>query len=301
MSFFRWYIALRKSVLTLIVSCLSLIMVLLTSPSNSLGKVNEIIIFGDSLSDVGNVYNITKGIYPPNPPYFQGRYSNGLVWVEYIASQLAVNSKQTTNFAYGGATTVKVGSYGIPGLLGQVSNFQSAQSQVQSQANSNALYIIWAGANDYLYGATNTTMPAENLAMAIQSLSQIGAKKILVANLPDLGNLPHTRNSSNSSILTASTNSHNLSLSKSLDVLRKKFGSNTEIIELDANSLYKEAIFNPAKFGFTNVQEACLNNLTSCDNPDKFLFWDGIHPTTAGHRILAEAALSKLENQMCFR
>ncbi len=300
MSIFRWYIALRKSVLTLIVSFLSLIMVLLATPSNSLGKVNELIIFGDSLSDVGNVYKVTNGIYPPNPPYFQGRYSNGLVWVEYIASKFGLSPKQITNFAYGGATTVKVGSYGIPGLLGQINNFQS----VQSRANNNALYIVWAGANDYLYGTANTTMPVDppgNLAMSIQSLSLMGAKKILVANLPDLGNLPHTRNSSNSNILTASTNSHNLSLSKSLDVLRKKFGSDTEIIELDANSLYKEAISNPAKFGFTNVQEACLKNLSSCDNPDKFLFWDGIHPTSAGHRILAEAALSKLENQLCFR
>jgi thermolabile hemolysin len=295
---------LRKIVLTLIVSFLSLIMVLLATPSNSLGKVNELIIFGDSLSDVGNVYKVTNGIYPPSPPYFRGRYSNGLVWVEYIASKFGLSPKQTTNFAYGGATTMRVGSYGIPGLLGQVSNFQSAQSQAQSRANPNAIYIIWAGANDYLYGAANTTMPSDpagNLAMSIQSLSSMGAKKILVANLPDLGNLPHTRNSSNSSILTTSSNSHNLSLSKSLDVLRKKFGSNTEIIELDANSLYKEAISNPGKFGFTNVQEGCLKNVTSCDNPDKFLFWDGIHPTTAGHRILAEAALSKLENQVCFR
>lgn len=85
-------------------------------------------------------------------------------------------------------------------------------------------------------------------------------------------------------------------MAKSFEVLNDKLGHDTQIIQLDVNSLYREAITEPAKFGFTNVTNACLNNVAVCDNPDKFLFWDGIHPTTAGHRILAEAALKALKN-----
>jgi thermolabile hemolysin len=139
-------------------------------------------------------------------------------------------------------------------------------------------------------------MPIDNLSRVIQLLSTRGAKKILVANLPDLGKLPATRYTSNSTTLTQSAIAHNLSLAKAFEVLNDKLGYDTQIIQLDVNSLYREAITEPAKFGFTNVTNACLNNVAVCDNPDKFLFWDGIHPTTAGHRFLAEAALKALKN-----
>lgn len=261
---------------------------------SSVDKINQFYIFGDSLSDVGNIFQATNRVYPPNPPYFKGRYSNGLVWVEYFASKLALTPKQIINFAYGGATTATVSSNGIPGLLGQVYNFTKAYPDV----DPNALYIIWAGANDYLYDVTNPAIPVENLSRAIQSLSQAGAKKILVGNLPDLGNIPATRNSSKSSALSAVSDAHNRGLAESLDVLQNKFGSHTKIIQFDAHSLYQEAISNPQKFGFTNVTNACLSNFASCDNSNKFLFWDGIHPTTAAHEILAETALKNLNLQL---
>lgn len=47
--------------------------------------INELYVFGDSLSDVGTVFQATRGTYPPQRTYFQGHYSNGRVWVEYLA------------------------------------------------------------------------------------------------------------------------------------------------------------------------------------------------------------------------
>jgi phospholipase/lecithinase/hemolysin len=257
-------------------------------------QINELYVFGDSLSDVGTVFRATGGVYPSSPPYFQGRYSNGSVWVEYLASKLALTPKQSTNFACGGATTGSVSMNGIPGLLAQVYGFTKAHQQ----ADQKALYVLWAGANDYLYGATNPKLSIQNLSRAIQSLKSVGAKKIMVANLPDLGKLPSTCNGLNSTTLSSLTIAHNLSLEKSLDVLNQELGSDTQIIKFDVYSLYQEAITEPAKFGFTNVTSACLNNLATCDNPDKFLFWDGIHPTTAAHRILAEVALKALKTEI---
>ncbi|KAB8314729.1 SGNH/GDSL hydrolase family protein [Tolypothrix campylonemoides VB511288] len=258
-------------------------------------QVNQLYVFGDSLSDVGNVLQATGGTYPPSPPYFQGRYSNGPVWVEYLASDLGLTPKQNTNFAYGGATTGSGSMNGIPSLLAQVDSFTKAHRQV----NANALYVLWAGANDYLHGTTtNPTQLSENLSRAVQSLSKAGAKKILVANLPDLGKLPGTSNNSYSSALSSLTVAHNLSLAKSLDVLKQELGSDTQIIELDVYSLYHQAITDPAKFGLTNVTSACLNNAASCSNPNKFLFWDGIHPTTAAHQILAKTALRAVSTEL---
>jgi phospholipase/lecithinase/hemolysin len=284
----------KKNILFLaIITLLSFLMTVFAPSILSAQKINQLYIFGDSLSDTGNIYRATGGVYPSSPPYFQGRYSNGLVWVEYLASGLKLTSEQRTNFAFGGATTGSSGMNGIPGLLAQVDNFTKAHPDI----NPNALYVLWAGANDYLYGTSNSTMPIENLSKAIQLLSTRGAKKILVANIPDLGKLPSTRYTANSNSLSQSAIAHNQSLAKSFEVLNDKLGHDTQIIELDVNSLYREAITEPAKFGFTNVTNACLNNnVAVCDNPDKFLFWDGIHPTTAGHRILAEAALKALKN-----
>ncbi len=257
-------------------------MVALLSPLNS-PEINQLYVFGDSLSDVGNVFRATGRQYPASPPYFQGRFANGPVWVEYLADALALNSERNTNFACGGATTGSGSINGIPGLLAQVNNF----TKTHQRANPHALYVLWAGANDYLYGAASTLTPVENLSKAIESLALVGAKRILVANLPDLGQLPATRDTGNSQKLSSITSAHNLGLAESVNLLQKKLDHDTQIHIFDVNALYREAIANPGKFGFTNVTDRCLNNLTRCEHPNQFLFWDGIHPTTAGHRLLA--------------
>ena len=261
--------------------------------------INELDVFGDSLSDVGTVFRATGGMYPPNPTYFQGRYSNGRVWVEYLASRLHLSSKQTNNFAYGGSTTgsdspsetLRERNALVPGLLTQVQSF----TQTHQQTNPNALYVVWAGANDYLQGESGATIPVENVKRAIASLAGVGVKKILVANLPDLGQLPATRTRPNSASLSALTQAHNQGLRRALKLLSQQY-STLQIVTLDANALYREAMTNPAAFGFTNVISACLSGSRVCDNPDQFLFWDGIHPTTAAHRILGEAAFSALQD-----
>ncbi len=139
--------------------------------------------FGDSLSDVGTVFRATGGMYPSHPTYYQGRYSNGRVWVEYLGDRLALSSSQMHNFAYGGATTSSDRNSLVPGLLSQVKSF----SQTHQKADSKALYVLWAGANDYLQGVSSTNGPIENVTQAIASLNQVGDQKILVANVPDLG------------------------------------------------------------------------------------------------------------------
>lgn len=252
-------------------------------------KINQLYVFGDSLSDVGTVFRATGGLYPPNPPYFQGRYSNGPVWVEHLASKLEISVDRTTNFACGGATTGGTNANGVPSLLMQVQNFLKGSSEL----DADALYLIWAGANDYLNGASSPTIAVENLSRAIELLAAAGAKTLLVGNLPDLGQLPATRNNTSANALDALTKAHNLSLDAALNQLQQKL--DLKIPVLDANSLYREAITQPTKFGFTNVVSACLNQSATCRQPDKFLFWDAIHPTTTTHRILGETAFSVLK------
>ena len=250
----------------------------------------QIYVFGDSLSDVGNVFKTTKEHNPPSPPYFRGRYSNGPVWVEYLAAKLKLTSNRDTNFAFGGATTGD--SRDIPlGLLTQIKSFTATNSP----ANPNALYIIWAGANDYLRGATDPTTPINNLAMAVKLLSAVGAKNIILVNLPDLGKLPGTRTSQRSQFLNDLTQEHNSKLAASVKGLRQEISSNINITYLDVNSRFNQVINDPEKFGFTNVTNACLNSVSICNDDNKYLFWDEIHPTTAAHKLFVELAFSALK------
>lgn len=252
--------------------------------------IDKLVVFGDSLSDIGTVFRATGGMYPPNPPYYQGRYSNGLVWVEYLAQRLDLPERKINNFACGGATTGSDINSLVPGLLTQVQSF----TRTQQQALPNTLYVLWAGANDYLQGASSTSIPVENVTKAIALLIDVGAKKILVANAPDLGQLPATRNSTNSASLSALTQVHNQALRRSLKVLSQKH-PDIHLATLDAHELYKSAIAHPAAFGFTNVISACLDRGNSSGNPNQFLFWDKIHPTTAAHRILGEAGWKAIQ------
>jgi phospholipase/lecithinase/hemolysin len=275
------------------VALLTFVMVLFSaSIQHSQPVISQLVVFGDSLSDTGNVFRASGGVYPPNPPYFQGRYSNGPVWVEYLANKLNLTVAQSQNFALGGATTGNSSINGLPGALSQVQTFTATHPD----ADPHALYILWAGANDYLYGAADPTVAIANLEKSLQSLASIGAQKILVANLPDLGQVPATRNDSNARSLSDITRKHNQNLERLLTILERTL-NHTQIVRLDVGSLYRDAIAHPSQFGFSNVTQACFE-VSACPHPNQFLFWDGIHPTTAAHRILGDAAFETLQTRV---
>jgi phospholipase/lecithinase/hemolysin len=270
---------------------------------------DDIYVFGDSLSDTGNVFNFTNGAIPPNPTYFNGRFSNGPIWVEYLASELGLTFNLNNNFAFGGATTGtdNLGLSFLPGLKQEINDFTTTNNS----ANPNALYIIWAGTNDYLeyfYGNTpNPTESVSNLSSAITSLAGVGAENILVVNLPDLGKFPVIGdNSQTASALSTFTNVHNSDLTKTINLLNQELSPETNIIPLDVNSLYNRIIATPEEFGFTNVTDSCIGDLSVVPievpvkpvvcNPDQFLFWDEVHPTTATHQLIGELAFLALKS-----
>jgi phospholipase/lecithinase/hemolysin len=253
--------------------------------------------FGDSLVDNHNVFQYTDGALPPSQlGYYNGRFTNGPVWVDYLADDLGI---QQTNYAFGGATT---GTYNtielppkfgtLPGLTAQVQSFMADYPQ----ADENGLYVIWAGANDYLGGGVkNPLQPVNNLVSTVDSLASIGAKNFLVVNLPDLGNTPTTYGTPYSGGLNYLTGLHNSALSETLTALNQQ-QPNLKITLLDSNSLFNRVIGSPGEFGFTNVTDSCLNLTakTICSNPDEYLMWDYIHPTTSAHRIIAGAAVTAI-------
>ena len=65
---------------------------------------DEVVVFGDSLSDNGNLV-IVEGQPLPDPTlYYQGRLSNGPVWVEYLTNPRHLGTALSDK-AYGGANS----------------------------------------------------------------------------------------------------------------------------------------------------------------------------------------------------
>lgn len=272
------------------------------SPLRAMAETySQLYVFGDSLSDTGNTYRATRGLIPPSRlGYFDGRFSNGLNWVDYLAQDLGLNPSPNTNYAFGGATTGNTNTTlsRLPGLQQQIDGF----TQTNSIADPNGLYIVWAGANDYLGGGvTDPSVPLTNLSNAVTSLANVGAKNIMVVNLPNLGIIPSTNgNSQLSTNLSLLSAAHDSGLAQTLGTLEQQLGSSVNLIELDVNYLFNQVIANPAEYNFTNVTTACIS-VTSCALSDQsqqnqYLFWDDFHPTTAAQKIIGDFAFSNLNS-----
>ena len=111
---------------------------------------SSLVVLGDSLSDSGRLFALTGNTFPP-APYYQGRFSDGPVAVERLASGLGLSGAQFNNLAIAGARTGRSGSADAnigqaTGMLTQLATFQAALAG--GPANPNALYYVWGGAND---------------------------------------------------------------------------------------------------------------------------------------------------------
>ncbi|MEH2278216.1 MAG: SGNH/GDSL hydrolase family protein [Nostoc sp.] len=269
---------------------------------------DDIYVFGDSFSDTGNAFNATNRTFPPSSTYFNGRFSNGPVWVEYLAQDLGLSFNPRTNFAFGGATTGvdNISVPGLPGLQQQIASFTAENPS----ADPNALYIVWAGANDYFSyfagGVPNPNQAVANVSAAVTSLAAIGAQDIMVVNQPNLGKFPVANfNSQIPSLFSTLTNAHNSGLNATINFLNQQLDPDINIIPLNVNDLFSRIIAEPSEFGLTNATNYCIQDLSvvplnlptqpvAC-NPDEFLFWDPVHPTTAAHQLIGESAFSVLK------
>lgn len=248
-------------------------------------------IFGDSLSDTGNVYAATGGANPP-APYYDGRFSNGPTWVEQLATRhldLAAPTPSLaggTNHAWGGAYTSTEGD--VPSALSQVNGYVAAGGGFASTD----LVILWGGANDFLSGGvTDPAVSVGNLSVSITALVGAGANTILVPNLPDLSDTPAITGMGDPAVsagIHALTVGFNTLLGAELDSLRGSLGA--DLVNLDIYSLSKQITADPASFGLSNGTDSALFSGVLGDDANAYAYWDNIHPTGAVHGLFAERA-----------
>jgi phospholipase/lecithinase/hemolysin len=282
-----------------------------------------LVVFGDSLSDSGNFHANTGqfSVRPydliPAAPYAHGgfHFSNGSTWVEQLAAQLADpqstkpslrSPRVFTNYAYGTARS-RPGASGFD-LGSQVSLFLT---DFANQAPGGTTYVLWTGGNDVRdalgalqidpTGATSggilqaaVTATADNIIALYGS----GARNFLVANAPNIGLTPAMRAlgpQAQGAALQLSV-LYNQGLDQAMDGLSALPG--IRINRLDIFAILTDLVADPASAGLSNSTDACITPGVVagaiCDRPQDYLFWDGIHPTRAAHRQIAEAALANL-------
>lgn len=272
-------------------------------------SVNNIFVFGDSLSDGGNVYNVTGNQFPPTP--YAQRFSNGSVAVEQLASMVGINLQSSTvggtNFAYGGADTGVVPGTSFDNYLAAPPlsplaflNGTGIQNQVSTASGisfdpNHALFVVWGGPNDiftWLDGITSATIDqvvgsaVSNIMTAIGTLKGYGAENFLIPSMVDLGKTPLGKNlgGTDQAGLSLISSTFNAFLGQGLDAI---VGAN--IFRPDVNNLLQLVQANPLAYGIDNATDACVNLAAStiCQNPDRYLFWDSVHPTQHGHALIA--------------
>lgn len=277
---------------------------------------NVIYVVGDSLSDPGNLYALT-GYWPPSPPYAQ-RNCNGPVWPEHFSAKsgLPVDSR-----AYGGALSGIFIYNGLP-----VSNFNSVQSppgilglpgvseeiddllaEFPKGLNPDALYVVWAGSNDFFLGLVQQEMMAEilsqtivNIADSVCRLGTAGARHFVVGGMPDIGLTPLARGlgPDYQALFSQTIAQFNAGLKQVLANLPDTCAES--VVFFDSYQVLRNVGARPKAYGLTNATDACLafaedSTPNICADPDKYLFWDSVHPTTAGQEILAD----KLRSAFC--
>jgi outer membrane lipase/esterase len=265
---------------------------------------NRLVVFGDSLSDNGNLFLFTGGAQPPAPFYYQGRFSTGPVFVELLGFNLGRfaagdSNAGSINYAFGGARTDLAGA--PPGMRTQLNAYLGGGGTF----GSGDLVSILGGANNIFQGlpaAGGSINPAgaiqvvslsaaADITLLVDTVAAAGAGTILVSNLPKLSLTPQFGGTAAAPLADYAVTTFNGAISNGLSTVAAN-RPGTNIILMDLFKIGDTIAGNPTAFGVTNVTQPCFNQvaLTLCANPDDYFYLDGVHPTAAGHRAIASLA-----------
>jgi len=286
----------------------------------------KVVVFGDSLSDPGNVFASTGqySVRPftpiPSAPYAIGgfHFTDGETWVERLSRRLgtptgsgsAVRVPQFfTNFAFGGARA-RAGMAGAsPDLGAQVAMYFGVSGGV---AAADGLHVIWVGTNDVRDALEALAVDPSGAASIgilqaaigaigynIGTLWSAGARTFLVPNAPDIALTPAV--AAQPAVVKAAaaqlSGAYNAGLAQLLGALQAQLPG-VQIVSVDVAGLLASIVAAPKLYGLKNVTEPCLHfgvvADAICSQPRQYLFWDAIHPTAVAHKIMADTALAAL-------
>ena len=265
----------------------------------------QVIVFGDSMSDNGNMYAVGMKLANwglPMPPNLGGRFSNGPVVLEIMSYML---NRPLLNYAFGGAESGRIGlvpAYGFYiGMLDEVDDFIGNLGFFKS-ADSKALYVVWTGPDDFYQGVNifdsrvASTVTA-NINTAMTKLYKKGARNFLIPLMPDLSITPAARihDSLKNGYLEAA-HVRSVEMSSSLTAMLKSFAKQYPLAKVrtfDTYTVLTAEMQKYATLGYNTTDPCYVPPYMGlpgpvCDNPDNYLFWDQNHPIAWVSRIIGE-------------
>ncbi|MBQ48595.1 MAG: hypothetical protein CMP10_14405 [Zetaproteobacteria bacterium] len=252
----------------------------------------DIIVFGDSLSDTGQLRANTWNYVLPPEIYWQGRFSNGPVWIDYVGSSLQT---KVHNFAVGGAETREKSfpySLVIPSLNSQIADHLDT---IEEFNPDKTIYVIWIGANNYLFDNNSSPKTViKDIETAIQQLIDNGIKHLAVGTMPTLKGLPtdpKVPRLLSDEQFEAYTIEHNTRLIAMLKRLKEE-QVNQSINIFHGYDINQQTIDRKLDFGFTDLKNPCYrgdlygkfhDKKEFCKNYFTQKFWDFSHPNSKMH------------------
>src|SRR2546421_9326741 len=296
----------------------------------------QVIVFGDSLSDDGNIAHRARDLigfsYPSsNFNYSDYRFTDDTntspaanlyvgTWHEqlektFLRLALAKNSLDGgIDYAFGGATT-KDGTHDrtiinnpfpfgggdftitIDNMGKQINDYLASHA-----TDANALYILWGGGNDLFddHSTQSVIDTANRVGGLIVRLANAGARNFLVPNVPPLGAVPNSFGDPTRVLAldyaSAIYRDHLNSVIASTKSGLRGSGITIQVYTFDVWLDLIRVLGQPAHYNFVNTIDSAQG--ASGVNPDEYLFWDDIHPTTGGHHQLGNGANRLLSGQI---
>lgn len=273
--------------------------------------INKMVVFGDSLSDTGNMFNGSQWIFPNSNSWFLGHFSNGFVWTEYLAKSKNI---PLYNWAVGGAAGTNQ-YVALTGVYDQVTSYLTYMKMAKNYHPENTLFTLEFGLNDFMNYEREVPEVKADYSAAMIRLTDAGAKNILLLTLPDATKAPQFKYSTQEEVLVVrqKIEEFNQYIREQAEYYQNK-GINVELY--DAYSLFKQMTSNPQQHGFQNASEPCLdiNRSSALDylyshrltnecayyGSDSHVFWGVTHPTTATHKYIADRILESAFNKFVF-
>lgn len=282
------------------------------------GKITKLLVFGDSLSDPGNLNKLTQGAALPARVFYKSRFSNGPIWPDYVSSSL---NWTLDNFAVGLAETRSGGSMGeadIPSLLQQISQ---NKSELKKMDFASTLVVIWAGPQNYIKNAVKAQDANQNPVNAllekqvknaisdiqdgIEDLKDIGFRQFVIGTMPELGGLnrnPKDPPKASDATLYAITAAHNTALRNMIKDLPKEMPE-VNVTIFQAFEINQKTNENPKTYGFNRLDAPCyVGNLQGrydgvkafCTDPSGYKYWEYVHPNSKMHCVYASQFLADI-------
>ena len=278
---------------------------------------SDVVVFGDSLSDSGNAASLQ-----PLPPGTSFTTNPDPVWSEIVAETFGAPGMNSlaggSIYAFAGACVNPVTPCDADQSPTVTEQIEQYFFRADGQADPNALYVIWGGANDVADSAGTDPLNAGRHTLAaagvnvqqIRRLQDAGARHVLAFNMPDISKSPYAVNLGQvaQGALTQLVTAYNEALYAGIRE------SEDGIIPINIHAFFNEIVDNPGTYGFVNATG------TACGEPDagsavsitcgpdgsgypvtdksgenrQYLFADRSHPSGAMHAMIASAVTSTL-------